>query len=387
MKAIVVQLGLATMPLGMLSSAPGLTSDTTRGTSGSMRQAEELSITVAPAAATRGASAFAVTMPAENRAMSMPDQSAVSASSTTTSSPCQGSVRPAERGEAKYLISPTGNERSASTERITPPTCPVAPTTPTRTCELMPEGYGAERMAPQLGWRRQSASSKAACRLWTACSIWSSRTTHDVRIADVEIISMLMPPPARTSNMVAATPGLDFMPAPTMLTRAMSRSDDTPVAPISAARRWQTSVPVVRSFFGTVNEMSVTPWSDTFCTIMSTLTPTSASSRNRRAAMPGLSGTPDTVTFASLTSWVTAETIACSIDLSSSVIQVPGSQVKAERTCSLTPHRRANSTERIAGLGQPVAVISSTSSNDTWAIRRASGTSRGSAVNTPGTSV
>ena len=68
--------------------------------------------------------------------------------------------------------------------------------------------------------------------------------------------------------------------------------------------------------------------------------------------MPGLSGTPDTVTFASLTSWVTAETIACSIDWSSSVIQVPGSQVKADRTCSLTPHRRANSTERIAGFAK-----------------------------------
>jgi hypothetical protein len=54
--AIVVQLGLATMPLGMRSSAPGLTSDTTNGTSGSMRQADELSTTTAPAAATWGAS-------------------------------------------------------------------------------------------------------------------------------------------------------------------------------------------------------------------------------------------------------------------------------------------------------------------------------------------
>ena len=55
MAAIVVQLGLATMPLGMFASAWALTSDTTRGTSGSMRHAEELSTTMAPAAATRGA--------------------------------------------------------------------------------------------------------------------------------------------------------------------------------------------------------------------------------------------------------------------------------------------------------------------------------------------
>ena len=36
-----------------------------------------------------------------------------------------------------------------------------------------------------------------------------------------------------------------------------------------------------------------------FCTIMSTLTPRSASGRNSRAATPGQSGTPSTVTFAS----------------------------------------------------------------------------------------
>ena len=47
----------------------------------------------------------------------------------------------------------------------------------------------------------------------------------------------------------------------------------------------------------------------------------------------------------------------------------------------------ANSTERMAGLGQPHAVISSISSKLTVAIRWAPGTRRGSAENTPGTSV
>ena len=42
-------------------------------------------------------------------------------------------------------------------------------------------------------------------------------------MAEVEIISMLMPAAASVSNIVAATPGLDFMPAPTRLTRAMPR--------------------------------------------------------------------------------------------------------------------------------------------------------------------
>ena len=133
--------------------------------------------------------------------------------------------------------------------------------------------------------------------------------------------------------------------------------------------------------------MSVTPWSETFCTIMSTLTSRSASSRNSRAAMPGWSGTPLTVTLASEVSCTTADTMACSMDGSSSCTQVPGSQVNAERTCSRTPHVRANSTERMAGFGQPLAVISSISSKLMDEIRWASGTIRGSAVNTPDTSV
>ena len=70
--AIVVQFGFAMIPLRASPMASGFTSDTTRGTSGSMRQADELSITVAPAAATRGASEREAVAPAEKRAMSSP---------------------------------------------------------------------------------------------------------------------------------------------------------------------------------------------------------------------------------------------------------------------------------------------------------------------------
>ena len=72
MATMVVQLGLDTMPFGIESSAWGLTSDTTSGTSGSPRHAEELSITTAPAAATRSATARLVVAPAENRHTSRP---------------------------------------------------------------------------------------------------------------------------------------------------------------------------------------------------------------------------------------------------------------------------------------------------------------------------
>src|SRR3954467_13149681 len=51
---MVEQLGLATMPLGMWRRASALTSGTTSGTSGSMRQALELSMTMAPALAAIG---------------------------------------------------------------------------------------------------------------------------------------------------------------------------------------------------------------------------------------------------------------------------------------------------------------------------------------------
>ena len=130
------------------------------------------------------------------------------------------------------------------------------------------------------------------------------------------------------------------------------------------------------------------PWSDTFCTIMSTFTSMSASAPEQRAAMPGWSGTPVTVTLASESSATTAEMIACSMVGSSSVTQVPGSQVKLERTCSVTWWVRANSTARIAGFGQPTrGHLEQLVEADGGDARGRSGTRRGSAVNTPDTSV
>ena len=98
---MVVQFGLAMMPLGGRSASSGLTSATTSGTSGSIRQADELSMTTAPASATRGAVALEAALPLENSARSSPVKSAVSVSSTTTSPSPHGNVRPADRAEAK----------------------------------------------------------------------------------------------------------------------------------------------------------------------------------------------------------------------------------------------------------------------------------------------
>ena len=104
--AIVVQLGLAMMPFGALWISPGLTSLTTSGTSGSIRHADELSITIAPAAANCGASSRDDVAPDENRAMSRPVGSASAASSTVMSRalPRQRGAGRTGRGEVPDLV-------------------------------------------------------------------------------------------------------------------------------------------------------------------------------------------------------------------------------------------------------------------------------------------
>jgi hypothetical protein len=92
------------MPLGVLRERFGIDLGTTSGTCGSLRQAELLSITSAPTAATFGASASEVEPPAEKKTISSPAKSAVAASSTVISPPAQGRMRarrPGRREQAQ----------------------------------------------------------------------------------------------------------------------------------------------------------------------------------------------------------------------------------------------------------------------------------------------
>src|SRR5262249_4014953 len=98
-----------------------------------MRHADELSTTTAPVAATTGASFREVDAPAEKKAMSRPEQSAVDASSTRISVYFHRKYLPAERAEANRRRDATGNWRSARMESIMSPTSPLAPTIPTCT--------------------------------------------------------------------------------------------------------------------------------------------------------------------------------------------------------------------------------------------------------------
>ncbi|MNV84502.1 hypothetical protein D3C71_1783800 [compost metagenome] len=113
--------------------------------------------------------------------------------------------------------------------------------------------------------------------------------------------------------------------------------------------------------------------------------------------MPGLSGTPSTEILASSRLKAMPDTTACSIFSSSSkVISVPdlasssmsmSQGVKLESTRMGTLYLPANSTERICSTLLPRLAISSISSKLTVCRRRASGTTRGSVVYTPSTSV
>src|SRR5699024_5333477 len=96
--------------------------------------------------------------PAENNATSRPLKSAVSVSSTVISVPAHGNFLPAERAEAKNLTLLAGKLRSASSVRITPPTCPVAPKTP----RCMPSTLrGRSRPAPAARGASVPASHRA----------------------------------------------------------------------------------------------------------------------------------------------------------------------------------------------------------------------------------
>ena len=89
------------------------------------------SIGTALFAANFGASARDVVAPAEKMATSRPEGSAVAASSTRIWRPPKSILVPADRADAKNLSSACGKSRSNNSVRMTLPTMPVAPTTPT----------------------------------------------------------------------------------------------------------------------------------------------------------------------------------------------------------------------------------------------------------------
>ena len=200
---------------------------------------------------------------------------------------------------------------------------------------------------------------------------------------------MFTPASPSTVNVLAATPGWVLIPAPTSETFPMPGSVAISPMPSSPTSGWSAMRAASRSSRGTVNDMSAERPSDSgsFWMIMSTFTFASASALRTRPATPGRSGSWVRVTRASSVECVTAVTSGRSIVSSSVNTKVPGPSSKLDRQWIRTPWLRAYSTERSWRTPAPEADISSISSNETMLSLAASGTSRGSAVYTPATSV
>src|SRR3954452_6933414 len=120
------QLGLAMIPR-CSRMAPGLISGTTRGTSASIRNAEELSTTTAPLLTATGANFLEVEPPAENSPMLTPSRPFSVSSWTGTDCPRNGRVLPAERADANKRNSDRGKLRRSRHPNSSIPTAPVAP--------------------------------------------------------------------------------------------------------------------------------------------------------------------------------------------------------------------------------------------------------------------
>src|SRR5436305_8199687 len=136
---IATQFGLATMPFFAWCSCSGFTSGTTSGQSGSMRHAEELSTTIAPAFAAIGEYSLLTEPGVLLNTICTPANASGRSGSTVYGFPANSTVLPALFSEARNLIDLTGKLRSASTFRIRSPTAPVAPTTATFTDTATPQ--------------------------------------------------------------------------------------------------------------------------------------------------------------------------------------------------------------------------------------------------------
>src|SRR6185312_8437559 len=109
----------------------GFTSGTISGTSGSVRKADELSMTTQPCLAIFGDHSLETLPPADIRQMSVSEKSYWSSTLVFSVLSPKATSEPSERREASGTISLTGKPRSSRMLSISRPTLPVAPTTAT----------------------------------------------------------------------------------------------------------------------------------------------------------------------------------------------------------------------------------------------------------------
>jgi hypothetical protein len=104
-----------------------LISGITNGTFGSIRKADELSMTTAPHLTAIGENLLETLLPAENSAMSTPSKEFSTSSSMTISCPRKASLLPAERLLASAFSLPTRKPRLSMVAMNSAPTAPVTP--------------------------------------------------------------------------------------------------------------------------------------------------------------------------------------------------------------------------------------------------------------------
>src|SRR5579859_201617 len=164
---IAEQFGTAMMPRWSRMRRP-LISGITSGTCGSMRKAEELSMTTAPAATASGENLFEVALPAENSAISTPSKERSLSSSTVISCPRKASFFPADRAFASAFSLPTRKLRLSMVAMNSRPTAPVTPAMATTGSSLTFVSFGLDFKAikkPRTFIRRGFGYGYAAVNL------------------------------------------------------------------------------------------------------------------------------------------------------------------------------------------------------------------------------
>ena len=182
----------------------------------------------------------------------------------------------------------------------------------------------------------------------------------DILISLVAIIWMFTPASERASNIMAATPGLDSIPAPTtdslvtpsqamFFARSVCFSSSTTA---TASSRWLSE---------TVKEMSLVLSRPTDCRMMSMLIFLAARAEKMRKAMPGTSSSP---MREMRVTWLSRATPLMSIFsiFATSLITVPGFSTRLESTSRGTLYFFAISTLRLWSTWAPRVASSSISS-------------------------
>ena len=166
------------------SSASRLTSATTSGTLGSIRQALELSTTTQPASVNLGAHSRETPPPAEKSAMSKPSIASSAQRAHLELAVAEGHRLPGGAlGGERHDLATRRSARSLITSSMVEPTAPVAPTTATRARSSRPTVLALDLVLAEL---------EASCSARTASGTRSAAITQEILIGDVEIISMLI---------------------------------------------------------------------------------------------------------------------------------------------------------------------------------------------------